>query len=225
MREKNLKLHFLFDDFLVLADKEVMVRVFDNLLANAIRFSPQNQNIEVIAELKDDATIHIAMRNYGEPIPEEALPYIFDKYRHFGKTDSSSTRSTGLGLAFCKMAVEAHGGKIGAWSKPAEGCTFWFTIPYTSKAGELAEIETVAQDANTDFQFSETDFEVLKEVVKQLKGFKIYEISRFHEALDPLKETTGSAVNEWISQLFSTIYVQNMDEFNRLINIAENGQT
>jgi hypothetical protein len=66
--------------------------------------------------------------------------------------------------------------------------------------------------------FSETDFELLKEVVKQVNDFEIFEISRFHEVLDPLKETSGSMVNEWISLIFSAIYIQNMDEYTRLIN-------
>ncbi|MFZ4707491.1 MAG: sensor histidine kinase [Bacteroidales bacterium] len=184
-----------------------------------------NRNIDVFAEQSADDTVHINMRNYGEPIPEDVLPYIFDKYRHFGKTDNSSTHSTGLGLTFCKMAVEAHGGNIGACCKPEEGCNFWFTLPFASKAGEADEIENTDQDYNSKLLLSETDFEVLKEVVKQIKDFEIYEISRFHEVLDPLKENYGDTVNDWISLLFSAINIQNMDEYNRLINLAENEQT
>ena len=223
LKEKNLELRFLFDDYRILADKEVMVRVFDNLLANAIRFSPQNRRIDIFAEPLDDNILQISVINYGEPVPVEVLPYIFDKYRHFGKTDGR--HSTGLGLTFCKMAVEAHGGKIGASNQPIEGCNFWFTIPFASETVEHEEFQNSARDDTHKLLLSETDLEVLKEVVKKLKEFKIYEISRFHETLDPLKETSESAVNEWISLLFSTIYVQNMDEFNRLIILAENEQT
>ena len=223
--EKNLELHFHFTDFGILADKEVMIRIFDNLLSNAINYSPLNRSIDVFAEQSGDDTVHINMRNYGELIPDEALPYIFDKYRYFRKTDGSSAHSTGLGLTFCKMAVEAHGGTIGVWCKPDEGCNFWFTIPFASKTGIVEEIENTTRDYNHKLRLSETDFEVLKEVVKQVKEFEIYEISRFHEALDPLKETSGSTVNDWISLLFSAINVQNMDEYNRLINLAENEQT
>ena len=223
LKEKNLELRFLFDDYHVLADKEVMARVFDNLLANAIRFSPQNRSIDIFAEQLDDDILHISLTNYGEYIPDEVLPYIFDKYRQFGKNDGSQT--TGLGLTFCKMAVEAHGGKIGVRSKPGKGCNFWFTIPFASKTGEVGEIETADQDHKSKLQLSETDLEALKEVLKQVKEFEIFEISRFHEILDPLKEASGSTVNDWISGLFGAIYVQNRVEFDRLINLAENGQT
>ena len=223
LREKNLEIKFLFDDYKVLVDKEVIVRVFDNLLANAIRFSPENRSIDVFAEQLDDEILYISVTNYGEPILDEELPYIFDKYRHFGKKDGR--HSTGLGLTFCKMAVEAHGGKIGVSCNSEKGCNFWFTVPFASKTAEVEQIENNAQDFKSKFQFSGTDIEVLKKVVKHIKEFEIFEISRFHETLDPLKETSGSAVNDWISLLFSTIYIQNIDEFNRLINLAENGQT
>ena len=223
MREKNLELRFLFDDYHVLADKEVIARVLDNLLANAIRFSPQNRNIDVFAEQLDDDLLHISMTNYGEPISDEVLPYIFDKYRQFGKNDGSQT--TGLGLTFCKMAVEAHGGKIGVRSKPGKGCSFWFTIPFASGTHDAEEIETTGQDDKSKLHLSETDLEALKEVMKQVKEFEIFEISRFHQLLDPLKEVSGSTVNDWISRLFGAIYVQNRVELDRLINLAENGQT
>jgi len=62
-------------------------------------------------------------------------------------------------------------------------------------------------------------------VVNQIKDFKIFEISRFHEVLDPLKETAGTDVNEWISLLFNAINIQNIDEYKRLINLSENEQT
>jgi len=63
---------------------------------------------------------------------------------------------------------------------------------------------------------------VLKTAVKQLKQFEIYEISRFHDVLDPLKETSGGTVDEWITLVFSAINIQNLNEFNRLIKLAEN---
>lgn len=225
LKEKNLQLHFHFTDCGIMADKEVMTRIFDNLLSNAIRFSPQNRNIDVFAKQTGDGFIHISIINFGEPISEEVAPYIFDKYRHFEKNESDTYHTTGLGLAFCKMAVEAHGGKIGVCCKTDQGCSFWFTLPVASNMVEVAETENYSPTRTLELLLSETDFELLQEVVKQVKEFKIYEISRFHEVLDPLKETSGSTMNDWISLLFCAIYTQNLDEYKRLINLSENGQT
>ncbi len=89
----------------------------------------------------------------------------------------------------------------------------------------MDENENITHDYKNKLLFTEADFEILKNAVKQVKGFEIFEISRFHEVLDPLKETSGKTVNEWISLIFNAINIQNLDEFNRLIKLAENGQT
>jgi hypothetical protein len=165
------------------------------------------------------------MKNYGEHIPGDALPFIFDKYRHFGKTDSGAHRSTGLGLTFCKMAVEAHGGEISAQNNPDEGCSFCFTVKYNSQNFAAEETAKNIREFNRKLTFNKTDYTVLESVVIQIKDFKIFEISRFHEVLDPLKETAGTNINEWISLLYNAINTQNVDEYKRLINLAENEQT
>ncbi|MCF8367340.1 MAG: tetratricopeptide repeat-containing sensor histidine kinase [Bacteroidales bacterium] len=222
LREKNLEVQLHFTDFKIRADKEVMVRIFDNLLSNAVRYSPLNRSIDIIAEPSGDGMLHISMKNYGDAIPEEALPYIFDKYRHFGKSEGSAHRSTGLGLTFCKMAVEAHGGKIGARNDADEGCKFWFTMHHISQSVKQEENETILPDLKPKLILTKTEKEDLKEVVKKMKEFKIFEISRFRYVLDPLKGTNESNVNEWISRLISAINIQNEAEYNRLINLIEN---
>jgi signal transduction histidine kinase len=65
----------------------------------------------------------------GEGIPEECRERIFEKFGQVENRKSGRTMSTGLGLTFCKLAVEAHGGKIGVESAPGQGSTFWFTLP------------------------------------------------------------------------------------------------
>jgi len=93
---------------------------------------------------------------------------------------------------------------------------------YLLQLQDIVEIENIMPDYKSKLLFTETDFELLKQVVKQVKEFEIYEISRFHEVLDPLKETSGNTVNEWISLIFNAINIQNTDEFNRLTKLAEN---
>lgn len=223
--EKNLEVHLHFIDFKIVADKEVMTRIFDNLLSNAVRYSPLNRSIDIYAEPLGDNLLEISMKNYGDPISMDAMPFIFDKFRHFGKTESGTLRSTGLGLTFCKMAIEAHGGKIGAHNNPDEGCSFWFTMHAVSQDVKQEENETILPDLKPKLILSETEKEDLKEVVNKIKEFRIFEISRFHEILDPLKDTSEVAVNEWISRLFYAINIQNVDEYNRLLTLEEDEQT
>lgn len=222
LNEKNIDFHLDFPDFQLLVDKDILIRIFDNLLSNAIRYSPLNRSIDIFAKPSGGDFIQITIRNYGEPIPEEALPVIFDKYRQFTKSDTSAYRTTGLGLTFCKMAVEAHGGEIGVSSKPEGVTDFWFTIPITIITGEDEGSGDTSRDVTTEIRFSASDLEIIKSVLAQVKECEVYEISRFHEVIDPLRETCGTAVNDWISLVFNAVYTQNTTELERLIKLTEN---
>ncbi|MEN8120315.1 MAG: tetratricopeptide repeat-containing sensor histidine kinase [Bacteroidota bacterium] len=119
------------DDHLkVEADNDLTERIFINLLTNAIKFSPRNAKIYISAkEILDNKYVKVFIKDSGSGIPEEYIDTIFEKFAQVTAIDSESMRSTGLGLTFCKLAVEAHGGKIGVESELKKGSTFWFTLP------------------------------------------------------------------------------------------------
>ena len=105
-------------------DDRKLTRTLVNLIGNAIKFT--NAGTVTVAVSKDDPeTIRFAVRDTGEGIPAEAFERIFEK---FGQLDSRKV-GTGLGLAFCKLVVEAHGGRIMVESTVGTGSTFSFTIP------------------------------------------------------------------------------------------------
>jgi signal transduction histidine kinase len=106
-------------------DENKLSRTLVNLLANAIKFTPAG-TVTISASSDDSQAIRFAVRDTGQGIPTEAFERIFEK---FGQLDSHSKVGTGLGLAFCKLAVEAHGGQIQVESTPGVGSTFSFTIP------------------------------------------------------------------------------------------------
>ncbi len=111
---------------MVVTDKEIIQRVITNLLHNAIKFTPHDGRIDITVSQKD-AMVHVAITDSGPGIPAEYHTKIFEK---FGQVDRQARKhSTGLGLAFCKLAVEAHDGKIGVESEVGKGSTFWFTLP------------------------------------------------------------------------------------------------
>jgi signal transduction histidine kinase len=105
-------------------DGKKLTRTLVNLIGNAIKFTGAG-TVTVSAQKDDPATIRFAVRDTGEGIPVESFGRIFEK---FGQLDSRRV-GTGLGLAFCKLAVEAHGGRITVESTPGSGSLFSFTIP------------------------------------------------------------------------------------------------
>jgi two-component system sensor histidine kinase/response regulator len=107
-------------------DDDKLCRTLINLVGNAIKFTPTGGTVTITARLDGAAAMLFSVRDTGVGIPFEAFERIFEK---FGQVDSHRRMSTGLGLTFCKLAVEAHGGRIKVESQPGEGSTFSFTIP------------------------------------------------------------------------------------------------
>lgn len=113
---------------LVLADADIVRRVVINLLENASKYSPENASITLAAAMKNRQA-QISVEDNGPGIPEEDLPTIFDKFTRSRQKDNKKVKGLGLGLAFCKLAVENHGGSIWVESKLEEGTKFTFTLP------------------------------------------------------------------------------------------------
>ena len=111
----------------VLADQEIIARIVQNFLANALRFTPASGEIRVGIVVEADH-VRVFVADTGPGIAPDFHRSIFDKFVQVGASASARNRSTGLGLAFCKMAVEAHGGRIGVDSELGKGSNFWFTL-------------------------------------------------------------------------------------------------
>ena len=108
-------------------DRQLVSRVMLNLLSNAIKYTPSDGTITVTTR-KAGSSIVVEVADTGSGIPREYQQLIFEK---FGQVDQpgQERRGTGLGLPFCKMAVEAHGGQIGVESQAGQGTTIAFTLP------------------------------------------------------------------------------------------------
>lgn len=119
------------------ADKPLVTRILQNLLDNAIKFSSAQGVIRVMGwELAED--LALSVWNSGPGIPPELQRQVFHKFA----TGRHKQRGSGLGLAFCKLAVEAHGGQISVESVPGEGTTFFFTLPrYTGQRAVTDDLD------------------------------------------------------------------------------------
>lgn len=112
------------------ADRDIIKRVISNLIGNALKFTPAGSCVKVLVnDDKKNKSVVISVKDQGEGIPEEYKYKIFDKFFQVHDKKVTKNIGEGLGLAFCKMAVEAHGGNIWVESKVGEGSTFYFTMP------------------------------------------------------------------------------------------------
>jgi len=112
------------------ADEDIIRRVFVNLLANGVEHSPKNGTITVEFAEESDKQVKVKIHNIGPGIPKDLQNLIFEKFIRAKQKSKGKLHSSGLGLTFCKMAVEAHGGAIGVVSETEVGVEFWFTLPY-----------------------------------------------------------------------------------------------
>jgi len=124
---------------LVLGDRERIYQVFDNLLSNALKFTPEGGRITL--RVMDAGTMARAeVSDTGLGIPPDKLEKVFERfYQVEGNTQARGARGAGLGLAICKGIVEAHGGQISVESQPGQGSTFSFTLRKAPPAQPAAD--------------------------------------------------------------------------------------
>jgi signal transduction histidine kinase len=122
------------------ADADLLRRVVVNLLDNAIKYTPQGGSITVSTK-RSGNTITVSVRDTGPGVPEGEQERIFNKFTRVQR--EAAPKGLGLGLAFCKLAIEAHGGRIWVDSERGGGATFFFTLPLAATA------EMRAATANT----------------------------------------------------------------------------
>ncbi len=112
------------------ADKDMIRRVIANLMQNAIKHSLRGGNIRLSAGYDSkDSRLNITVKDNGEGIAPEHADKIFEKFAQAELKQLGLKTDRGLGLTFCKLAVEAHGGRIWVESKTGEGSEFKFYIP------------------------------------------------------------------------------------------------
>ena len=124
--------HIAPDLPIVIADEEKLRRALVNLLGNAVKFTPRG-GIVTIAAAYDPAEggVVFAVGDTGEGIPAHAVKRIFEKFGQVESRKAGRKMSTGLGLTFCKLVAESHGGRIWVESKLGKGSRFLLTIPAT----------------------------------------------------------------------------------------------
>ena len=120
------------DDLTVYGDASALRRVFQNLIANAITYTPHGKVSVGAMQLDAQGNVECRVSDDGAGIPKDRLEKVFDKL----ETDSHKEGRSGLGLAIVKTLVEAHGGAVSVESQIGVGSTFRFTLPARLAAQE-----------------------------------------------------------------------------------------
>lgn len=144
--KKKIRIHFNTPaEALVLADKLYLYRIFENLISNALKFSPQNRNIYVTIETKDEK-IEVRVKDEGPGISKEDQKRLYQKFQRLSARPTGGESSTGLGLSIVKALVEKMGSELRCESEEGQSTSFIVTIDRSDEHVEKKEI--VAAETN-----------------------------------------------------------------------------
>ena len=127
-KEQDIDLVFTETDYLVDCDQDRIIRVLQNLVSNAIKFSPKDSTVRISAKRSGDFA-EVTVADQGPGISPDMVAVVFDRYRQVGTSKTESSTGSGLGLAICKSIVGLHGGQISVTCPESGGSEFRFTIP------------------------------------------------------------------------------------------------
>lgn len=151
--QKNVTLSVVAhqEEIAVVFDRDIIDKVINNLLSNALKFTPGEGEVKVTITQDttlSDETVKIIVRDSGIGIPADRLPHIFDRFYQVDGTSTREYEGTGIGLALTKELVERHYGTIAAESDPGNGSTFTITLPLGEShfsPGEVIAVVTTAK--------------------------------------------------------------------------------
>lgn len=128
---KCIELEIRVEDDLpkVRGDPRRLAEVLNNLISNAIKYSPKNTKIVLGADNAPGRQVRVYVQDFGQGIPEGDLPKLFSAFQQLSVKATAGEKGTGLGLAIVQKLVQLHGGRIDVKSKVGEGSTFAFTLP------------------------------------------------------------------------------------------------
>ncbi|MDG5789430.1 cell wall metabolism sensor histidine kinase WalK [Evansella sp. AB-P1] len=140
MSTKNESIDFEYKipdkDIYVYGDRDKLTQLLDNIVSNAVKYSPEGGEITCSMKVEKERVI-ISIKDEGVGIPKENIPHVFDRFYRVDKARSRNLGGTGLGLAIAKEIVLAHGGSIWVSSDWGKGTTISFSLPYVEEGIDL----------------------------------------------------------------------------------------
>ena len=150
---KGIKIHVSWEDvnMRIAGDADRLTQVLNNLLTNALKFTPRGGDVEVeiFGPKVADGHVGVSVFNNGDPIPEKARERIFEKFEQVQQSNTRKVGGTGLGLAISRAIVEAHHGRIWVETRD-EGTKFILTLPVAPSTDDSVDIDFQAQPEPVD---------------------------------------------------------------------------
>jgi signal transduction histidine kinase/putative methionine-R-sulfoxide reductase with GAF domain len=128
LKQGDLRLDLSPAPLTVVGDPERLASAVDNLLQNAVKFSPETPHIEVVGE-REDGHVRLLVKDHGIGIPREAQSRLFEKFYRVNDPRLQNVSGTGIGLYLVRQVVEGHGGQVAVESQPGEGTAFRIDLP------------------------------------------------------------------------------------------------
>lgn len=116
------------NEIMINADREKIAQVFNNLISNAVKYSPVGSNVQISCKLVDNYAL-VKVEDQGMGINEADLPKLFEKYYRVTEAETNHISGFGIGLYLCSEIIKLHSGCIWAESRPHQGSTFYFKLP------------------------------------------------------------------------------------------------
>ena len=128
--ERNVKLLVHVDEKIqIMGQGDQMVQLVLIIGDNALKYTPENGTVTFVTELQQDGSVKMTISDQGPGIPEEDLPFIWERFYKVDKSHSRNVPGTGLGLAIAREIIRMHGAKVQVFSKLGEGTRFEITFP------------------------------------------------------------------------------------------------
>lgn len=201
--EKHIDFQLItYEELKTEMDADLMERVLVNLLTNAIKYSPPGSKVTAQILVNNEGKLYFSVEDQGPGIPKDKQQIIFDRYVQLAGKESSGSRSTGLGLAFCQLAIRAHKGQVGVISEPDKGAKFWFTLPKVN-AQLLSDEPTVALEEQ---ELSSSERDLIQELIPKLLELKVYQSTEIEDLLNALNAKEGSALSKLIDRIINAAF-------------------
>lgn len=211
--EKNLIVELVaYEELKTEMDGDLIERVVVNLLTNSIKYAPINSKVVLEVLVNNEGQLYFSVKDEGPGIPKDKQLVIFDRYIQLKGGKSGGSRSTGLGLAFCQLAIEAHKGKIGVISTTGDGAKFWFTLPKVN-----AQVLNQQPLVRRDQTLTTEELVSIQVIIPQLMALKVYQSTEIEDLLRQLTTNDGSPLNDLIEKIINAAFNGDEETYQSLL--------